>query len=99
MAVVVLAIGGMLDFATAPNFSVSLLLSVFAGGLIAAFVKNIFEECAWRGYLTPKVASLGVNAYVGHGALLAWFGGAGIFLIGYSCWIGRSFRLSPRRVW
>jgi membrane protease YdiL (CAAX protease family) len=29
-------------------------------------IKNIFEEGAWRGYLAPKVYSLGLNDYVGH---------------------------------
>ncbi|MCE9646604.1 MAG: CPBP family intramembrane metalloprotease [Chloroflexi bacterium] len=66
VALLVLSIGGVLGFVTAPNFSTGLLLSVFAGGLIAAFIKNIFEEFAWRGYLAPKVDSLGFNAYVGH---------------------------------
>jgi len=66
VAVLVLAIGGILGLVTAPNFSLNLLLSVFAGGLIASFIKNIFEEFAWRGYLAPKVYSLGLNAYVGH---------------------------------
>ncbi|MDQ3250655.1 MAG: CPBP family intramembrane metalloprotease [Chloroflexota bacterium] len=76
VAVLVLAIGGVLGLVTAPNFSFSLLLSVFTGGLIAAFVKNIFEEFAWRGYLAPKVYSLGLNAYVGHA----------IVGLGWGCW-------------
>jgi membrane protease YdiL (CAAX protease family) len=66
VAGLILAIGGVLGLVTAPNFSLSLLLSVFAGGLIAAFIKNLFEEFAWRGYLAPKVYSLGWNAYIGH---------------------------------
>jgi membrane protease YdiL (CAAX protease family) len=41
-------------------------LPVFALGLIPGFFKNIFEEFAWRGYLTPKVYSLKLNDYVGH---------------------------------
>jgi len=73
VAVVVLAIGGLLGFVTAPNFSVSLLLSVFAGGLIASLIKNIFEEFAWRGYLAPKVYALGLNGYLGHALVgLVW---------------------------
>lgn len=66
VAVVVLAIGGGLGLVTAPNFSFGLLFSAFAGGLMPAFIKNIFEEFAWRGYLAPKVNSLGLNAYIGH---------------------------------
>ncbi|WP_407946417.1 CPBP family glutamic-type intramembrane protease [Paenibacillus alkaliterrae] len=29
--------------------------------LIPAFIKNIFEEFAWRGYLAPKLYSIGYN--------------------------------------
>lgn len=73
VATLVLAIGSLLGFVTAPDFSLSRLLFVFAGGLIAAFIKNIFEEFAWRGYLAPKVYSLGLNAYVGHAVVgLIW---------------------------
>ncbi len=66
VAVLVLTIGGLLGLVTFPNFSLSLLLSVFAMGLIPSFLKNIFEEFAWRGYLAPKVNLLALNAYVGH---------------------------------
>jgi len=66
VAVVVLTIGGMLGLVTFPYFSLSLWLSVFAMGLIPSFIKNIFEEFAWRGYLTPKINSLPLNAYAGH---------------------------------
>jgi membrane protease YdiL (CAAX protease family) len=41
-------------------------LQVFAAGLLAMLIKNIFEEGAWRGYLAPKVYSLGLNDFVGH---------------------------------
>ncbi len=73
VAGLILAIGGALGFVTAANFSFSRLLSVFAGGLMASLVKNIFEEFAWRGYLVPKVDSLGLNAYIGHAMVgLVW---------------------------
>lgn len=73
VAGLILAIGGALGFVTAANFSFSRLLSVFAGGLMASLVKNIFEEFAWRGYLAPKVDSLGLNAYIGHAMVgLVW---------------------------
>ena len=75
VAVLVLTIGGILGLVTFPNFSLSLLLSFFAMGLIQSFIKNIFEEFAWRGYLTPKVNSLALNAYVGHVIVgLLWAG-------------------------
>ncbi len=73
VALVVLGIGALLGLVTAPDFSFSVLLALVAGGLAGAFIKNIFEEFAWRGYLAPKVSSLGLNAYVGYALVgLIW---------------------------
>jgi hypothetical protein len=36
-------------------------LPLVGGVFVAAMVKNIFEECAWRGYLTPRFAALGLH--------------------------------------
>jgi hypothetical protein len=33
---------------------------------IPSFIKNIFEEFAWRGYLAPKMQSVVKNSLVGH---------------------------------
>ena len=58
-----------------PDISVARLVAVFAAGFAPSFIKNVFEECAWRGYLTPKVHSLGLNDYVGHAIVgLIWAG-------------------------
>lgn len=46
--------------------TVGVILQAFALGVLPQFVKNIFEETAWRGYLAPKVYLLGLNDYVGH---------------------------------
>ena len=62
----VLLIGAMFGLFTFPNFSMALLFSVFGSGLLPSFLKNIFEEFSWRGYLTPKLNSLGLNAYAGY---------------------------------
>ena len=53
------------------------MLSVFMAallpGLIAAMIKNIFEEFAWRGYLAPKVYSLNMNIWLSHAIVgLVW---------------------------
>jgi membrane protease YdiL (CAAX protease family) len=53
------------------------MLSVFIAallpGLIAALIKNIFEEFAWRGYLAPKVYSLNMNIWLSHAIVgLVW---------------------------
>jgi hypothetical protein len=73
-AVLVVTIGALLGW-TAFKGSVPDLLWVFAYGLAPSIVKNVFEEFAWRGYLTPKVHSLGASDFVGHAVVgLIWAG-------------------------
>jgi membrane protease YdiL (CAAX protease family) len=69
LTALVLIIGSGLGLITFPNFSLNalvLILQAFALGLLPQFIKNIFEEAAWRGYLAPKVYSLRLNDFVGH---------------------------------
>lgn len=64
-----LGIGRSLQLVTFPGLSLAtlgLIVQTFVLGIVPQFVKNFFEEAAWRGYLTPKVHSLGMNDYVGH---------------------------------
>lgn len=64
-----LGIGRGLQLVTFPGLSfatLGLIVQTFALGILPQFVKNFFEEAAWRGYLTPKVHSLGMNDYAGH---------------------------------
>jgi membrane protease YdiL (CAAX protease family) len=64
-----LGIGGGLRLVTFPGLSVATLgviAQTFALGIVPQFIKNIFEEAAWRGYLTPKLYSLGFHGYLGH---------------------------------
>lgn len=49
---------GRVEFYYDPSVSVLPLIISMTAGL---FVKNIFEDFAWQGYLMPKVASLGVK--------------------------------------
>jgi membrane protease YdiL (CAAX protease family) len=54
--------GGLeLDVNMFPAFGAALL-----PGLIAAMIKNVSEEFAWRGYLAPKVYSLNANIWLSH---------------------------------
>lgn len=69
VATLTLLIGSFSGSVLFPDFSpgaLGVFLQVFVLGLLPAFFKDIFEEFAWRGYLTPKVHSLNVNDYVGH---------------------------------
>ena len=76
LTALVLIIGSALGWITFPNFSpdtLGLLLQAFALGLLPQFIKNILEEAPWRGYLAPKVYSLGLNDFVGHAIVgLVW---------------------------
>jgi membrane protease YdiL (CAAX protease family) len=42
------------------------LLGVMLLGLVASLIKNIGEEFAWRGYLTPRFQALGLSPLVNH---------------------------------
>lgn len=69
LTAVVLIIGRGVGLVTFPDLSpagVGLILQAFAAGLAPQFIKNIFEEAAWRGYLAPRVYSLRLNDFVGH---------------------------------
>ena len=72
----VLIIGASVGFITFPNLSsnaVGLLLQAFALGLLPQFIKNIFEEAPWRGYLAPKIYSLHLNDFLSHAIVgLVW---------------------------
>jgi membrane protease YdiL (CAAX protease family) len=46
------------------GFELPVFFQAFALALIPNFLKNIPEEFVWRGYLTPKLASLKLNDFV-----------------------------------
>jgi len=64
-----LLLGVIFGATTIPDLSAT-KLALIGQALLAAFIpsffKNIFEEFAWRGYLTPKVQLLLKNQLVGH---------------------------------
>lgn len=41
-------------------------LAAFGMALLPSFIKNIFEEFAWRGYMAPKLFTLGYNRLLVH---------------------------------
>jgi hypothetical protein len=57
---------GLISFPNLSPSSLVLIIQAFAIGVLPQFLKNIFEEAAWRGYLAPKVYSLRMNDYMGH---------------------------------
>lgn len=44
----------------------SALIRLVALALLPSFIKNLFEEFAWRGYLTPGFAAAGFKDWVNH---------------------------------
>lgn len=58
-----IVIGNIFGWITFSGFNVSQFLQIFALALIPNFLKNIPEEFVWRGYLTPKLASLKINDF------------------------------------
>lgn len=55
---------GWVDFA---NFRLDALWGVFMSLLFIQFVKNIFEEAVWRGYLTAKLVQRGTGDWALYG--------------------------------
>ncbi len=67
--VVILFTGYLLGFIIIPDGStarLALLGQALLAGLLPGFIKNIFEEFAWRGYLTPKIQTIIKNPLAGH---------------------------------
>ncbi|PGM52006.1 CPBP family intramembrane metalloprotease [Bacillus cereus] len=46
------------------NFEMSSLFSIIFMSTLGNFIKNIFEEFSWRGYLTPKLIELKLNDWL-----------------------------------
>lgn len=66
IVIVVISIGVLFGGISISHFSVDLYITSLLAATIGTFIKNIFEEFAWRGYLTPKVASMGIKRIKGH---------------------------------
>jgi membrane protease YdiL (CAAX protease family) len=56
-------IGYTFGWISMPNFDYSVFFQAFLLALIPNFFKNIPEEFVWRGYLTPKLASLNLSDF------------------------------------
>jgi len=76
--VLILVIGLGIGLTLIPDLSMSRLTLVGQAVLISAFpnfIKNIFEEFSWRGYLTPKIQSVVDRPLLGHLLTgMIWFG-------------------------
>lgn len=57
----ILIMGRLLGWIDFSHFKTGDYLSVFAASLLPNFIKNIFEEFVWRGYLTTKLLQLQIK--------------------------------------
>ncbi len=62
---IVVLVGHHMNWIDTSNFSWSFPLA-FGLAIVPMFFKNIFEEFAWRGYLAPKLFSMGLNRLLSH---------------------------------
>ena len=61
---ITLFVGNLCGWVDASKFSVAAYLPVFVAAFLPGFIKNIFEESAFRGYLTVKMEQLAKNEWV-----------------------------------
>ena len=61
---VTLFFGNLMGWVDASKFSIVAYLPIFAAAFWPEFIKNIFEESVWRGYLTVKMEQLTKNEWL-----------------------------------
>jgi membrane protease YdiL (CAAX protease family) len=65
-----LLIGSFISASSISQFSMGAFIHAALPAMVIFFFFALFEEVGWRGYLAPKMYSLGINEYVAH-ALVA----------------------------
>lgn len=60
---VVIFFGKVMGWTAVSTFDGQAYLAGFATALLPGFIKNIFEECVWRGYLSSKLITANLKDY------------------------------------
>jgi hypothetical protein len=60
---ITLVIGKVFGWTDLSGFSITTFIPIFFGLLLFEFIKNIFEESVWRGYLTTKLIKLNLSDF------------------------------------
>jgi membrane protease YdiL (CAAX protease family) len=68
--VLALFLGTLISASSVSEFSAGAFFQAALPAMVIFFFFALFEEVGWRGYLAPKMYSLGINVYVAH-ALVA----------------------------
>jgi len=69
----VLAIGSFLSVSAVTGFTAASFVKAMLPALVIYFFFAVFEEVGWRGYLAPKMYSLGINIYLANALVaLVW---------------------------
>jgi len=61
VTVITVGLAIILGCVESSGFDINIFLSLAMFSVAGGFIKNIFEEFAWRGYLTPKLLDLKIN--------------------------------------
>lgn len=61
-----LLVGKVISLSSVSGFSMVPYLKMVLLGMVVFFITATFEEIGWRGYMVPKLASIGINAYLAY---------------------------------
>lgn len=61
-----LLVGKVTSLSSVSGFSMVPYLKMVLLGMVVFFITATFEEIGWRGYMVPKLASIGINTYLAY---------------------------------
>lgn len=61
VTIIILLVGKIFGWISFSNFNANTFIAGFTSTIIANFIKNIFEESVWRGYLASKLLKMKIK--------------------------------------